>query len=398
MIKRQITRITHGIIYLFTCTGLVFGQTACSFEKLKPPATPATNLNKPNITKTVTPVVKQPLEKTLIPSPTGGVKTPSVNGSTEKGNIVITFADISGFQSLYKPLMEEFHRENPSITVNFVNLPEYPPSEKFDRLKYARMVALSADTVILPGRRDKINPFFLDLQSQFDRDGQLNQEDFWPNATAGCQDSQGHMLGLPYHLYLWGVFYDEQAFYDAGLPVPQPGWTWDDFRKDTAALSQQNQDEIHYGFAHHFDTILSPILEKRLEQSNGDIPVQKIAQDVQWYLELARLKALYPVQGAAGADAEQQAEERWHKMFQKNKKPPAMWSGALQNPDPGLKIDPGGILTEDDDPTTHLAINRFGFAPFPVDTGGLNKIILASMPNVWQSAPILHTSRLLIPG
>ena len=70
------------------------------------------------------------------------------------------------------------------------------------------------------------------------------------------------------------------------------------------------------------------------------------------------------IQGTAGGDANQQAEERWQALF-KGTRPPAMWLGRLQDPIPGL----AGI-SEDTDPSKHLAFTRFGFAPFPVTPSG----------------------------
>jgi ABC-type glycerol-3-phosphate transport system substrate-binding protein len=373
MMKNNISSMIHGIIYIFMSIGLACGQTACSAEKQNPPATQISTQNETKVERVNTPIPAHSAEKTAAPSPTSGSEKETENGAAESGNIVITFAEWELFKPFYEPLMEEFHRENPSITVHFVNSPEFQNADNIDELKIIRAFASSADTIVIGGRLGRLdneNTYFHDLQPQIDKDGELNPEDFWPGALTGCQDSQGHTLGLPYHLYLRGVFFDEQAFQDAGLPFPKPGWTWDDFRKDTAALAQQKQGAIRYGFADTNETILSPLLEQRLAKTNGDIPIQTIADDLQWYLDLASQKSLYPIQDAVGNEAEHQAHERWHTMFRGNNKRPAMWDEGVQSPDPALKTDPSEVLTEDEDPSTHLAINRFGLAPFPAATDG----------------------------
>ena len=90
---------------------------------------------------------------------------------------------------------------------------------------------------------------------------------------------------------------------------------------------------------------------------------------MQWYLDLARQKALYPIQVAGNGEAANQAEGRWHEMFHGKNRQPAMWNGFLGSYDPALI--PGSDSPEND-PYTHLAIDRFGFAPFPVNSDGSN--------------------------
>ncbi len=158
-----------------------------------------------------------------------------------------------------------------------------------------------------------------------------------------------------------GIFLDDQAFQTAGVPAPQPGWTWDNFRQAAAYLALHDAGEVRYGFADPtYTSVVAPLVENQFLKTDGGIDPQSLANELQWYVDLAKQGALYPVQGAGGGDSSQQAEERWKALFQGNRSP-AMWLGRLQDPVPGL----AGV-SEDTDPARLLAINRFGFAPFPV--------------------------------
>ena len=232
-------------------------------------------------------------------------------------------------------------------------------------LNYFRTLASTADTALVSGRSSELGTYFRDLQPQIDVDADFRPDDFWPGALSACQDEQGRTLGVPVNLFMSGIFYDEQAFQSAGIPIPQLGWTWEDFRKAATTLVIKDIDVTRYGFADPtYASIVSPLLGTHFLKMDGDIDPQSLALELQWYVDLAKQGAFYPIQGTAGGASNQQAEDRWQALFQGNH-PPAMWFGRLQDPIPGL----AGI-SEDTDPSKHLAFTRFGFAPFPVASNG----------------------------
>lgn len=372
--KNRLSTMMCDMINFSVCIGLAFGLTACGTKKQNPTAALQSAQIQSIEERNFSTSTESPVENkaTVIPS-TNSEKTPeNGNANSDNGNITITFATYETMESFYIPMMEEFHRENPLITVNFVSFPELTQADYTDRLNVARIFASSADTIDFDAIFDNAqypteSSFVQDLRPLIDQDELFKAEDFWPGALTGCQDTQGRILGIPIRLNPRGIFYDEQAFRDAGLALPEPGWTWDDFRNDTARLAEQNQGAVRYGFAEHGNPILTQMLEQHLAKTGGDIPVQNIANDVQWYLDLARQKALYPIQVTGNGDAANQAEGRWHELFQGKNRQPAMWNGFLESYDPA--IIPGNVSPEND-PYTHLAIDRFGFAPFPVNADG----------------------------
>jgi ABC-type glycerol-3-phosphate transport system substrate-binding protein len=291
---------------------------------------------------------KQPAKNATATSlPTQG-SSPDVETS---GPVVITFAGLEYQRQLYEPLMAEFHQQNPEITVQFVNIPEVTSITQEVIAGYPRLLASSADTTAASGFTSGASAFFRDLTPLMETDTGFNAADFWPAASQACQDADGHVLGIPASILLRGVYYDAQAFDQAGLPHPASGWTWDDFRKDVTALAKKQGETIRYGYAERFGTILSPLIEATLADYNGEILPAALQPVVQWYLDQVNLKAIRPT-----PDYEHlQGTDDWDALF-KSENRPAMWAGNLGDPMPG-RI------------STDLAIQEYGFAPYPASAG-----------------------------
>jgi len=338
------------LLSLVITISIVLGQTACGRNSQN---MPQENMVKPTVFGSASPTETEEKQLQEIQSNTGQLTTEDA---------LITFAAYEFERSIYEPLMAQFHEQNPAITVKFSPL-QLTSGDSAE--SYFRTLASTADTVLVSGRSSELSVYFRDLQPQIDADADFRIDDFWPDALYACQDEQGRTIGVPVNLLMSGIYYDEQAFQTAGLPIPQPGWTWDDFRKAVATLVVKDADGTRYGFADPtYASVVSPLLGDHFLKIDGDIDPPSLVGELQWYVDLARQDALYPMQGTAGGAANQQAEEHWQALFQGNR-PPAMWFGRLQDPIPGL----AGI-SEDTDPSKHLAITRFGFAPFPVASSG----------------------------
>ncbi|PKO05321.1 MAG: hypothetical protein CVU41_11835 [Chloroflexi bacterium HGW-Chloroflexi-3] len=328
-------------VYLFSlivCFSILLGQTACSSSQhtllTGEPRNKSTQLSN------------QPTDQ-------------ETDIGNQHENQVITFTAFEFESSYYEPLIEQFNAQNPTITVKFMPFPAFTNESQQE---YYQMIASAADaTMLLTGRSSQIASYFRDLQPLIDLDADFDFNDFWPDALSACQDDQGQVFGLPVNLYMSGIFYDEEVFRAAKISFPQPGWTWDDFQQAAFSLAHQDEKGIYYGFTDPtYASIISPILKDHFLKMNGNIDPQALAKELFWYVDLAKQSAIYPIQGLAGGEKAQLAEEHWKALFQ-GMNPPAMWFGRLQDPVPGL----AGI-SEDNDPSTHLAVTRFGFAPLPV--------------------------------
>ena len=292
-------------------------------------------------------------------APSNPLSTENIDLSTGNEDVIITFSYDENAYSLFKPLMEAFHEENPSITVQYVPLTaeDYNnPRTVEDRLL---MLAKSADTTLISIRTAEMGGYFLDLQPLIDSDSNFDPADFWSMSLSALEDTQGRVLGLPMTLYLRGIFYDKSAFDAANLAYPKPGWTWDDFRRMTATLTQNQAGKARFGYADRSSaSILQPLIGPVLAQNDGGIDAEALAEQLDWYVQLAREEQLLGLKST---------DDYWKGLFN-YAEPPAMWYGSL------FEFSMGFVTGEPEAPDlmTLFADSAYGFVPFPVDANGEN--------------------------
>jgi multiple sugar transport system substrate-binding protein len=270
---------------------------------------------------------------------TGGVSGESQNDSGSDDNVVITFAIDSFSSQTYQRLADEFHKENPNITVQLVVPPDDFSLWNNDNL---RDLASTADTAIVYGRTSKFTEnrnYFLDLSTFTESDPTFAQNDFWPHSLAACEDDAGDMLGLPIGLTMLGIFYAPAAFDAANLAYPQPGWTWEQFQQDMLTLAS-TAGGPPYLFVDSPDlssSILASAIDYTLTDLDGQINAASLLQQIQWYVDLAKSGSIYPTQ-TQGVDI--------------SSEPPLLWVSVLN--------------AENPQQAGSLAVDGFGFAPFPI--------------------------------
>jgi ABC-type glycerol-3-phosphate transport system substrate-binding protein len=279
--------------------------------------------------------------------------------------VVITFGGWEYDRSIYEPLIEEFNKQNPNITVQFVDIPitEEPIND------YDRLTASSGDTFIAWTISYFHTDYLHDLQPLLEADTTFEADDFWPGALEGCQDLEGRQLGIPTTLNVQGIYYAPEAFDAAGLPRPKAGWTWDEFRKDAIALAKRNGDTIRYGYAEGLTTVLLPLVENELQNADGKIDPQELQASIQWYIDLVKERAIHP-SFAYEDDATQQDQQwnDWQTMFRSPDRP-VMWPGGLGESLPG---DMGGRVLSPSNLLDGSALMTDGFLPYPISADNPN--------------------------
>ncbi len=305
-------------------------------------------------------------------------------GELSGGQAVLTFGVYAFMKANYEPLVEDFNRQNPGITVQLRELPETGD---------LRRIASAADTTLLTFRQPGQGPYFLDLDPLLEGDPSFDPGDFWPGALEACQDAGGRIYGLPVAIDLTGIYYRKEAFDRAGLPYPQPGWTWEDFQQAAHALSGVEDGRPFYGFADDSfidssTTLLAPQVGALLEESGGSIEAERFAGELQWYLEAAKAGSLYSgniypqrynygeeEDHTAWSEAWNESWEKWHSLF--GERPPALWKGKLDQiywRDTDMKAFPEGGVTETSSAGSVLETQPgVGWAPAPVSAAGADQ-------------------------
>ena len=308
----------------------------------------------------------------------------NTTGSVDE-TTVITFAPGEYRNDLYDPLIKEFQQLHSEITVQIVENRSVDSSQGFT--DYARRQASIADVSMInigyPSFRS--GNYFLDLQPLIDADQTFNSGDYWTNSLTGCRDLKGQVMGIPWSLRIYGVFYDEKAFDDAGLPKPAIGWTFNDFRKAVLAFSSENENT--YSFVDGLEisaSLLGPWVGQNINDSGGEINPFTMQNDLQWYRDMAISNDVYPVRDLNIDNVQFEVEKRQALFRQENS--PVMWLGSLSDPIPGENN-----TSSPDQPFSGLAIDEYGFAPIPVSfTGISNDTTPTDVQCIGISAGSLH--------
>jgi multiple sugar transport system substrate-binding protein len=131
-----------------------------------------------------------------------------------------------------------------------------------------------ADRPKLP--QDAANNIYTDLQEMATRDGITGQE-FWP-FTWQQTLYQGDTYGLPFETDVRVMFYNKNAFTDAGLDPNNPPKTWDELMAAADKLDKKNPDGTYSQIA------FFPLI------GNVDPQIWGYTNDVDWVTEDQQLK------------------------------------------------------------------------------------------------------------
>ncbi len=214
----------------------------------------------------------------------------------------ITFACSGYEQAQYQQLAEEFHTRNPAIAVQIIPSTATSGNAQDD----LRDLAASADSFLLkrPLQPQDIQSGLLrDLQPFVEADAAFAPEDFYP----GLLDRfrwQGKLWGLPSPGTPLVLFYDKAAFDEAGLPYPQPGWSFDEFETAARAMTRrQGAGTTRYGLVISPHSLAGPVLvlgraegwaEGTRVLSKPILDAPAVVEAAQWFVDLAREPGVMP--------------------------------------------------------------------------------------------------------
>lgn len=166
-----------------------------------------------------------------------------VSGASAQEQVTITWQmwgsdenDIAAWQHL-ADMVTEVH---PEITVE---LQTTPWNDYWTKLPVLAASGQLADIVAMQSLR---MPNFYTLLEPLDEriaaDG--FDIDAFDESIVGGMSRDGVIYGLPYDVGPWMMFYNKDKFEEAGLDLPQPGWTLEEFTAAATALTKDGE----YGF------------------------------------------------------------------------------------------------------------------------------------------------------
>jgi multiple sugar transport system substrate-binding protein len=282
-LKRMAALVLAGSIVLSAC-----GPTQPT-PTTAPAATATTAAPAADATATTAAPVTAATATTAAPA-AGATAT---TGTTEAGGGPRLNTDVSGEVEMWHFWSSPVRRNAIRRVVNIcqAELPNIKVTEvakPFGDLWTANTAAVAAGSgmpdVIVADRpklpQDAAANIYTNLQDMADRDG-ITGEEFWP-FTWEQTLYQGDTYGLPFETDVRVMFYNKNAFKDAGLDPESPPKTWDELMAAADALDKKNEDGTYSQMA------FFPLF------GNVDPLVWGYTNDVEWVTEDQQLEITDP--------------------------------------------------------------------------------------------------------
>lgn len=145
--------------------------------------------------------------------------------------------------AVWERLADMVTEEHPDITVELVTSPWMDYWTRLPVLAASGQLAdiVSMQSLRMPNFYSILEP----LNARVEADG-FDIDAFVPSIVGGMSFG-GALYGLPYDVGPWLIFYNKDMFEQAGLDLPEPGWTVDEFLAAAEALTG---DDVHgFGLA-----------------------------------------------------------------------------------------------------------------------------------------------------
>lgn len=164
-----------------------------------------------------------------------------------QAQVTIRFAIFDWQQPIYEGLIKDFEEANPDLKVEIVSINEVLGVDlvTFEWPDDAGLRLASAADVGTVGvsRQDVQEGLVRDLTPFVEADPDFQTDDFYPN-TLERHQWDGGTWAIPTTVNYLLIFYNKDAFDEAGVAYPEPGWSWDDFVVAAQSLTQREGDEV----------------------------------------------------------------------------------------------------------------------------------------------------------
>ena len=159
----------------------------------------------------------------------------------EKEQVTIRFTvwGSPASNQVYQDVVDEFEKKNSEIKVELMML----PWSDYHR-KILTMVAAGSKLDVMRLAHSYFPQFMekgalLSLDKFIKKDkGEIDMDDFYPEALMGCRAEDGRTYGLPVDIAGWALFYNRGIFDKAGIAYPDESWTWETLLEVAKKLTQ----------------------------------------------------------------------------------------------------------------------------------------------------------------
>jgi ABC-type glycerol-3-phosphate transport system substrate-binding protein len=246
------------------------------------------------------------------PPPTATAVPETQEIDEERTTILFAVEDVE--KSLYEDMIEAFEEANPDIHVQLASINELlglgllggePPEDTWQRL------ASGADVINLSAGMEPVRQGLIrDLKPLMQSDPNFQRSDFLPG-TLERGEWDGGTWSLPMRVMYDVIFYDKDAFDEAGVTYPEVGWNWDDFLATAEALTEREGGKVtRWGFVQpdyrHLSFIegrVGPVIDAKSDPPKPNLDRADVVDAVSWYVDLYLKEEVTPFFEASEGDA-----------------------------------------------------------------------------------------------
>ncbi len=310
------------------------------------------------------------------PEPVDVVEEEEPEPAQVQDQVTVRFVLFDWDRPTYEGKIATFEEENPDVKIQIVSANEVLGLEGLTNLDFPedtpRLLAFAADVGTIGMGRDEVKEGLVrDLTPLMEADANFELDDFFPN-TLERHQWDGGTWALPSAVNYQLIFFNKDAFDEAGLPYPEPGWTWDDLLTNAQALTAREGDDVSlWGFVPQgssnrmlVESRAGYVVDDSTDPATPRFEEAEVVDAVRWYTDLFLKEQVAPY-------FEPQEETE-----------------ALAMPEEQVLIDKGQAAMW---PETDIVLwwrnqqGNVGAVPFPVDQDG-DQTTPSSTQSLWLSS------------
>lgn len=215
----------------------------------------------------------------------------------------ITFAIPAEYPDFYTAKIADFRKQEPKITVEITRMGS-SSSDLPD-------VAITRWSDAFDNSGDRLAQG-LDLTPFLEQGKEFNRDDYYPGLL-DAYTRDGKLKGIPTGVNPFVMFYNQDLFEEYGVPFPQAGWTWNDFKTD--AMQLRDPSVKIYGYAsiqNYVDCMFFVYQHGGLLVSGGQTPQldsPEAIEALEWYANLYTNSGVAPTEEKIRQDFNGQVQD-----------------------------------------------------------------------------------------
>lgn len=183
-----------------------------------------------------------------------GSSNTSKNGDSDDGTVNLKFVSwYKNYKDLDEKVAEEYKKLHPNVNVTFEYYGDMTATEYYKKVDLMVMGGEEMDilmTSAFPEHAQRAGSrTYIALDEYFEKEGVKPEEEY-----SIVQKVNDKIYGIPGDVKSWFVLMNKDYLDEAGLPVPDLDWTWDDYREYAKKLTKgDGADKVYGSYFHSWD-------------------------------------------------------------------------------------------------------------------------------------------------